>query len=187
MRVVWSNKNIVPELQDGEIICFINNTNSSYGVTTYGRVWSYKTAKWLKQHAPGQGKYPTVSISYINCRQQHQYVHRLVAEAFLENSENKRTVNHKDGNKQHNFLENLEWATHAENNQHAADTGLSKVHGTDNPNVKLNENKVLEIRRKYDTGEYSHEKLATEYLVTRACILKIVKGRNWKNYLLTKQ
>ena len=52
-------------------------------------------------------------------------LHRLIALHFIENPENKRTVNHKDGNKTNNSISNLEWATDAENMQHAYSTNLN--------------------------------------------------------------
>jgi len=55
------------------------------------------------------------------------YLHKLLAEAFIPNPENKTQVNHKDCNKQNNSLSNLEWVTHQENVQHARDNNLPKV------------------------------------------------------------
>lgn len=55
-------------------------------------------------------------------------VHRLVAEAFMLNPDNKEMVNHKDGNKRNNNATNLEWATRQENEDHAFRTGLKELH-----------------------------------------------------------
>lgn len=72
-------------------------------------------------------QYPTITVNYGekgNRKQAHHTIHRLVAEAFIPNPENKIEVNHIDGNKSNNDLENLEWSTRQENAQHMYDTGL---------------------------------------------------------------
>jgi hypothetical protein len=53
-------------------------------------------------------------------------IHRLVAQHFISNPDQKPMINHKDGNKANNYFENLEWSTNAENIQHAYDIGLIK-------------------------------------------------------------
>lgn len=77
-------------------------------------IWGYKVFQLCK----GEGKKTYVRKS----------CHRLVAEAFIPNPKNKKTINHKDGDKLNNCLENLEWATYSENIQHAYDEGLKKTY-----------------------------------------------------------
>lgn len=93
-----------------------------YEVTEDGRVYSHKSNRWLKQNKNSNG-YPSVSLS-INGRTKTIGLHRLVAEAYLPNTENKPCVNHIDGNKCNNNIKNLEWCTYKENYNHALDTGL---------------------------------------------------------------
>lgn len=73
----------------------------------------------------GKG-YLRVKLTLKN-KSKYIMVHRLVAEAFISNPENKRCVNHKDGNKKNNNLSNLDWMTHSENRLHAMETGLVNV------------------------------------------------------------
>jgi len=63
------------------------------------------------------------------CVPKGPYIHRLVAEAFIPNPEMKRTINHIDCDKLNNHVDNLEWATYAENMRHAMDNGLTNLFG----------------------------------------------------------
>lgn len=82
---------------------------------------SYK-GKILKQQKDKYG-YMRVALSK-NGKIKLKQVHRLVAETFIPNPENKPTVNHEDGNKENNVVANLSWATHQEQTMHAFKTGL---------------------------------------------------------------
>jgi hypothetical protein len=74
-------------------------------------------------------------------------IHRLIAIAFIPNPDNKPCVNHLDGNKLNNNIDNLEWCTHSENNKHALKTGLRKpFKHENNPCAKLNMLQVNIIR-----------------------------------------
>jgi hypothetical protein len=76
--------------------------------------------------------YYTVTLTK-NSKQTQYPIHRLVAEIFIPNPENKRTVNHIDGNKLNNHASNLEWATYSENAKHAFRTNLRNQDGGKNP------------------------------------------------------
>jgi hypothetical protein len=76
-----------------------------------------------KRKNSNQG-YLCTRLTNQNNKDKCELIHVLVARAFIQNPENKPTVNHKDGNKHNNNLENLEWATYSENNKHAYDNNL---------------------------------------------------------------
>jgi hypothetical protein len=95
-----------------------------YRIGTDGRVWSETNDIILKQHLNDRG--------YVNAYLSKEgkvktlRVHRLVAEHFIPNPDNKPEVNHKDGDKTNNHVDNLEWVTRRENRQHAWNLGLDK-------------------------------------------------------------
>ena len=106
-------------------------------------------------------------------------VHRLVAEAFCDNPEDKDEINHKDGNKENNKAENLEWVTRSENEQHAYDNNLVKVlKGSEKPLSKLDEEDVRNIRKEYEDGCLQIE-LAERYGVARQTISSVVNRKAW--------
>ncbi|MEG6615375.1 NUMOD4 motif-containing HNH endonuclease [Peptococcaceae bacterium 1198_IL3148] len=111
-------------------------------------------------------------------------VHRLVAEAFIPNPENKDTVNHKDGNKRNNHVSNLEWVDRSEQMIHAYKLGLktSRV-GSKNKNAKLTAEQVREIRNSYIpySREFGTVALAKKYGVTNRVIGLIVRGKSYEN------
>lgn len=85
-----------------------------------------KKYKSIKQYLQNSG-YLKLTLRKNN-KQYNKTVHRLVAEAFIPNPDNKLQVNHIDGDKQNNNVNNLEWCTKSENMKHAFKTGLSKAY-----------------------------------------------------------
>jgi len=169
-----------------------------YKISNFGRVKSLdrevapsnRVPYWRKGKICIQSKsnlgYMTVGFT-VNNKKVNKYVHRLVAEAFIPNLENKPQVNHIDCNKENNLINNLEWCTNSENHIHASKNGLNKLHlhrvaysGEENGRSLLTKEQVLEIKQKYILYKYSAKKLAKEYNVSESCITHILNNISWK-------
>ena len=114
-------------------------------------------------------------------------VHRLVLSTFnpVENMD-KLDVNHKDGNKLNNSLDNLEWCTRSENIKHAYETGLEKrVTGESHHAHKLTEKDVLFIRKNYlkRHPQYGAVALSKKFGVDRTTIHDIIRKKTWRELL----
>lgn len=91
----------------------VKNFEGQYAITSCGKVWSYKSKKFLKPRKMKNG-YLCVKLCK-NGERKDFLVHRLVAEAYIENPNGFETVDHIDGNKEHNYIKNLQWMTRGDN------------------------------------------------------------------------
>lgn len=111
-------------------------------------------------------------------------VHRMVAKTFIPNPDGKPQVAHGDGVRTHNNVENLRWATNAENSADMEVHG-TRLRGDDHPTRKLSEAEVTEIRaaleKKLPRHPPLHKDLAERYGVTRECITGISNKRRWSH------
>lgn len=135
--------------------------------------------KKLKPYNNGYG-YMLVDMRK-NGKRYMRLVHRLVADAFIPNPNNLPQINHKDGNKANNSVDNLEWCTCSENQFHAFKYNL-KPQGVNHPNSKFTVNDIDYIRKNYHKdkrgcGVYA---LAKKFKVSPSTIRQIVTGRTYK-------
>ncbi|MEQ9131084.1 MAG: NUMOD4 domain-containing protein [Salinisphaeraceae bacterium] len=153
-----------------------------YAVSTLGRVkrlTSHKRAMAgavLKQFLVCG--YPSVNLCRRDGYRRSIRVHRLVAEAFIPVSEGATEVNHIDGSRDRNTVENLEWVTATGNRLHAYRVGRLSASGEDNGQSKLTEEDVSVIRTSTDSPAV----LANRYGVSRGTIYDI-RARRSRNHL----
>lgn len=170
---------------DREIWKDIAGYEGLYQVSEYGNVKSLyyqgkKREKILKPTEDDKG-YLFVNL-WKNRKSKSMKIHRLVAQVFISNFENKPQVNHIDGCKTNNCISNLEWCTKSENEKHAYKTGLKKAkRGENNGQSKLAEKDVLKIRELYKTGNYLQRELANIFGVSRRNIGDIINNKTWKH------
>ena len=167
----------------------IKGYEGHYQVSDMGRV---KGLKRTVKHPTGYPKTigskilnPTVVKGYYQIdlskegKRKRFLVHRLVAEAFIENKRNSPQVNHKDGNKENNNVNNLEWVTVSENVLHGYKIGLSEpMSGVKNGHAILNKNKVIEIRNDFSEG-VTQKELSERHHVSKSTIQDIVENKTW--------
>ncbi|EAO7509457.1 endodeoxyribonuclease [Salmonella enterica] len=154
-----------------------------YAVTTDGRVYSHsrvddggklRKGRWLKANVDGYG-YLQVSL-YSEGVAKKLKVHRLVAEAFIDNPQSCAQVNHIDGIKANNDVSNLEWVTAQKNILHAFSNGLMSANGENNGRAKLTMDQVKEIR---DCKSMTQTGIAKKYGVSTPTISCIVNNKTW--------
>jgi len=157
-----------------------------YEVTEDGRVLNIKTNKQLKYDLSGRYK----RVTLCNNGECKRYlVHRLVAEAFIPNPDNKPQVNHKDFNTKNNCVDNLEWVTAKENAQHAygRKTYPSRVRNEKNkkPVFLYNKHFGLEFDSVSSAAAYLHKVIDSKISTPRKLVphlIKVAKGERKSLY-----
>lgn len=157
----------------------VKDTDSIYQISSLGRL---KTNNW-KNHGlekvmkPARDKKGYLrTVIKRNGKLGTVKLHRLVAETFIPNPENKPQVNHKNGIKDDNRVENLEWCTNSENHKHSFAIGTQSNKGENNPTNKLTDKMVLYMR--------SHPEIrtlcfASIYRLERSTIKRARYGKTW--------
>ena len=97
----------------------VDNFSTWYYITEDGKCYNEKTKNWLKGQINKSSGYLSYQITLPNGLKKRIYAHRAVAIAYIANPNNKPQINHIDGNKNNNCIDNLEWVTPEENQQHA--------------------------------------------------------------------
>lgn len=148
---------------------------NDYLIYEDGTVKSLLTGKLIRKRVGPQGYYQ-INLC-INGKCKTYMFHRLMAEAFIDNSTNLPCVNHIDGNKLNNALDNLEWTTYSENSKHALRTGLTHpAKGKNTKNGRFSDSDIKNIRGLSKQGK-SQRQIAALYQVSKSTIQQILEGR----------
>lgn len=151
----------------------VTGLDGRYEVSSCGKVRSLVRASRLLSPATGRDGYRRVVLYWSSQEKRSQLVHRLVAQAFIANPSDLPFVNHIDGNKANNHVENLEWCSAAHNIKHAFRSGLNPRRiGERNPASKLSDLDRRVIIKLLSTG-MSQMQVAELFEVCQQTISKV--------------
>lgn len=148
--------------------------SDSIEVSNYGNVRRiFKNGISLYKGSINQDGYLRIKFS-IKGKVFNKFIHVLVAETFINNPMNYPQINHKDGNKLNNYIDNLEWCTASENMQHAYDNNLKRT-DRKHSRAKLTEADVLNIY----SSDLPIKDLCELYNMEKSAIHRIRNGKSW--------
>jgi len=165
-----------------------------YQASTFGRIKSLDrfiaVGRWkssiLKLIIGNRGYYKVI-LANKSIKKTYD-IHKLIALTFIINPHNYPCINHKNGIKTDNKLENLEWCSYSQNTIHAYKNGLNKK-GELHYKAKITEKQAIDIITKYQSKKYTFKMLGIEYGVHLSTIAYIINGKNWshlKRYAVDK-
>lgn len=146
-----------------------------YQISDQGNIFSFFTSRPIKAFLTRKG------YLRVDFKGKKFLVHKLIMETFV-GKEPKLQVNHKNGIKTDNRLENLEWTTAQQNVDHAWGLGLvPRPTGSKHPRATITEEDVVKIRVAKITKSYGLNALAKDFNTTREVIKKVRYRQNWKH------
>lgn len=155
----------------------IKGFEDHYLISSRGRIKSLKGNKVraLKSTKNPKG-YLQIGL-YLEGKHFNKTIHQLVAINFIRNPNNYPTVNHKDGDKLNNSVDNLEWCSISYNVKHSFLTGLQCSKGTNNPYHKLSDKEISAIREDFKIIKVTKKEICEEYGIDRHTLRRaLVKG-----------
>lgn len=158
----------------------INKNGDVYSTIAFNpKIGFYKRMLKLKPKLTKHG-YFVVTLQNNKIKKQ-KFIHRLIAENFIENKDDKPMVNHVNGIKIDNRIENLEWVTASENTQHAYDTGLNQIlRGEKSSQAKITKLIVKEIFHLKDKG-FNQCKIANKFNLSQSHVSNILRKKYWSH------
>lgn len=161
--------------------------NGRYFCSTLGRIKSVdwrdtrgalRKGRIMKQQRDHYG-YMHIFLTNGNFKKIN-LVHRLIAIAFLGLKKGKDFVNHKNGKKDDNRIDNLEWVTKSENSKHSFVIGTQDNKGMKHPLARYTDDQIREIRERHTKGESAY-KLSKEFKMSYTNAKDIVAKRTWSH------
>lgn len=143
-------------------------SRSRYHIQKNGRK-RFKKGRWLKVNK--YHKYPRISMN-----SKTSYVHRIIAETFLGKPQKNLEINHIDGDKTNNRVENLEWITHQENMEHARKKRLY-AQGERHYKSKMSDATIREIVELYKSTDLTQQEVADKFNINQSLVSNYVQGK----------
>tara|TARA_R110000822_G_scaffold1894_3_gene9060 strand:- start:641 stop:1102 length:462 start_codon:yes stop_codon:yes gene_type:complete len=144
----------------------------NYDINEKGEVLNLRKNKLMKIHTSYNG------YKYVSLPGKTNYIHRLLGIKFIHNPLMLREINHIDGNKLNNDLNNLEWCSSSDNTKHAYKIGLQSQKGENNARTNLTNLDIMKIKQLSSEGTKQKE-LVNMFGVNQSNISRIINSKTW--------